>query len=182
MDVERPQRVCVVGGHEDDERQVLRGERLEDLEAVDARHLDVEEHEVGPQAPDGAAASARRRPRRRSRRPAAAPAAGARPRGPAARRRRRGRGAGARRQPASGPAARCSGSVDAPRAAARGAGRHGVILAIELRQAGPGVGQADAAAVGRRGPEPGPVSVTFRASASPRAARQSGPGRRPPPS
>ena len=52
MDVERPQRVAIVRGHEQDRRQVRRRDRLHDLEPVALRHLDVEEHQVGTLARD----------------------------------------------------------------------------------------------------------------------------------
>ena len=40
------QRVLVEGGHEDDGAGVRRADMLEHAEAVQARHLDVEEHEL----------------------------------------------------------------------------------------------------------------------------------------
>jgi len=49
VDVERAQGVLVVGGDEDDRRDAVRAHTLEDVEAVEVRHLDVQEHEVGPQ-------------------------------------------------------------------------------------------------------------------------------------
>ena len=45
-DLERLERVLIVRGDEDDERHPLAADRLDDLEAVHLRHLDVEEHEV----------------------------------------------------------------------------------------------------------------------------------------
>ena len=46
-------RVLVVRGDENDRRRPLHaGEARDDLEAVEPRHLDIEEHDVGPQLPD----------------------------------------------------------------------------------------------------------------------------------
>ena len=45
-DLERPQRVLIVGGDEDDERHALGPDRLDDFEPVHLRHLDVEEHQI----------------------------------------------------------------------------------------------------------------------------------------
>ena len=47
MHFERLEGVCVVGGDEDDGRQPLRLGRLQDLEAIQVRHLHVEKHEIG---------------------------------------------------------------------------------------------------------------------------------------
>ena len=47
VNLERADRVRVVRGHEDDGRHVVAVEVLDDVEAVHARHLDVEEDEVG---------------------------------------------------------------------------------------------------------------------------------------
>ncbi len=44
MNVERPERVLIVGGGEDDRHRAA--EQLDHLEAVQLRHLDVEEHQV----------------------------------------------------------------------------------------------------------------------------------------
>ena len=50
--VERTQSVMVVRGHEHDRGDPVRADALEDAEAVEIRHLDVEEHEVGPELLD----------------------------------------------------------------------------------------------------------------------------------
>ena len=52
-DLERPQRVLIVGGDEDDERHALGADRLDHLEAVHLRHLHVEEHQVRRVIQDG---------------------------------------------------------------------------------------------------------------------------------
>ena len=52
VDLERANRVSVVRRDEDDRRQARRIEILDDLEAVHARHLHVEEDEVGLRALD----------------------------------------------------------------------------------------------------------------------------------
>jgi hypothetical protein len=52
VDVERLERVCVIGSHEDDRRHVLGADLLDDAEAVEAGHLDVEEDEVGRELAD----------------------------------------------------------------------------------------------------------------------------------
>ena len=50
--VERPQRVAVVGGDEHDERHLVGADGVDHVEAVRARHLHVEEHQVGLQRHD----------------------------------------------------------------------------------------------------------------------------------
>ena len=45
-DLERAQRVLIVGGHEDHERHALAADGFDHLEAVHLRHLHVEEHEI----------------------------------------------------------------------------------------------------------------------------------------
>ena len=52
VDVERPNRVLVVRGHEHDDRELFALERIEHAEAVELRHLHVEKHEVGPLSPN----------------------------------------------------------------------------------------------------------------------------------
>jgi hypothetical protein len=53
MHLEGLDRVLVVGRDEYDRRRVLHiGEARYDLEAIEPRHLDIEEHDVGPQLPD----------------------------------------------------------------------------------------------------------------------------------
>ena len=47
VDLERADGMFVVRGHEDDGRHVVAVEVLDDIEAVHAGHLHVEEHEVG---------------------------------------------------------------------------------------------------------------------------------------
>ena len=44
--LERPQRVLIVRGDEDHERHALAADRLDHLEPVHLRHLDVEEHQI----------------------------------------------------------------------------------------------------------------------------------------
>src|SRR5207248_6832058 len=51
LDVERADRVFVVRGDEDDHRHRLDPDLLDDVEAAEAGHLDVEEDEVGLEAP-----------------------------------------------------------------------------------------------------------------------------------
>ena len=83
------ERVLIVGGHEDHERHALAADRLDDLEAVHVRHLDVEKHQLRRMILDGrhgllAVASTGPPPRCPPRSTARRPAAPAR----AARRRR----------------------------------------------------------------------------------------------
>src|SRR5262245_9096685 len=47
MEFKRPDRILVVGGYKDDDRQLIGGQRFEHSEAVEVWHLDVEENEVG---------------------------------------------------------------------------------------------------------------------------------------
>ena len=47
MDLERLQRVLVVGGHEDHHRHLLGTDLPDHAEAIDGGHLHVEEHELG---------------------------------------------------------------------------------------------------------------------------------------
>ena len=53
MDLERLDRVLVVGGDEDDQRHPVPAHLLDHLEAVGAGHLNVEEHQVRGEAADG---------------------------------------------------------------------------------------------------------------------------------
>jgi len=53
MDLERLQRVLVVGGHEDHHRHLLGADLADHAEAVDGGHLHVEKHELGRQLLDG---------------------------------------------------------------------------------------------------------------------------------
>ena len=52
MDLEGPDGILVVRGHEDDGRLVRLAQRRHHLEAVQAGHLDVEQHQVGGMLPD----------------------------------------------------------------------------------------------------------------------------------
>ena len=52
VDLEGAHGVGVVGGHEHGGRQRLGAQRLQHLEAVDLRHLHVEEHQLDPRALD----------------------------------------------------------------------------------------------------------------------------------
>ena len=47
MDLEGAKRVLIERGHENDLRQPRHVERLEDVEAIQLRHLDVEQHQIG---------------------------------------------------------------------------------------------------------------------------------------
>jgi hypothetical protein len=53
MNVEGAQRVAIERGDEDDARQLVRGQRQDHFEAVELRHLDVEEDEVWLVGDDG---------------------------------------------------------------------------------------------------------------------------------
>ena len=53
LDLEGAQRVLIVGGHEHDRRHALGADRLNHLEAVELRHVHVEEHEIGRLGEDG---------------------------------------------------------------------------------------------------------------------------------
>ena len=53
MDLERLQRVLVVGRREDDERYPVRGQRANHAEAIHDRDLDVEEDQLGLEPLDG---------------------------------------------------------------------------------------------------------------------------------
>ena len=53
LHLERAQRVLVVGGDEHDGRHPIRADGLDHLEAVELRHLDVEEHEIRGLGQDG---------------------------------------------------------------------------------------------------------------------------------
>jgi hypothetical protein len=52
VSLERLDRVFAVRGHEDHRWHTVRAHRLEDLEGVQARHLDVEEHQIRRQLAD----------------------------------------------------------------------------------------------------------------------------------
>ncbi len=54
VDFEGLQRVLVVGGDEDDHRHLVGADLLDDPEAVDGGHLDVEEYQFGRELLDGA--------------------------------------------------------------------------------------------------------------------------------
>ena len=54
VDLEGLQRVLVVGGDEDDHRHLVGADLLDDAEAVDGRHLDVEEYQLRRELLDGA--------------------------------------------------------------------------------------------------------------------------------
>jgi hypothetical protein len=50
--IEGSQRISLVRRHEDDERHARHTHGGDDTEAVEAWHLHVEEHDVGPELPD----------------------------------------------------------------------------------------------------------------------------------
>ncbi len=53
MHRERLERVGIMRRHEDDERHLLRADGTDNIEAIEHRHLDVEQHEVGGVGCDG---------------------------------------------------------------------------------------------------------------------------------
>jgi hypothetical protein len=53
VDLERPEGVLVVGGDEDDRRRMAFTQCGDDLEAIEMRHLNVQQYHVGSVLPDG---------------------------------------------------------------------------------------------------------------------------------